>query len=167
MVIGPHLAAARRAQRGDRDRPGVVRVVLFVPRPPAADPCGELGLHVQDPLPAATSCWATRWPRPAAPSTAQVRSGHAAAHSTSCSACPAAARTRSAQLPLSPLTATAVCEPLCGSTPIITAVTELPSHALRTKETTAAGMPYYGPLGVLAPLSNHATARIRRAGTSI
>ena len=34
--------------------------------------------------PAATSCWATPCPRPAAPSTAQTRSGHPAAHDNRC-----------------------------------------------------------------------------------
>ena len=44
-------------------------------------------------------------------------------------------------------TATAVCEPLCGSIPIITAISALPS-APATRQ-TAAGMPYTGPaLGV-------------------
>ncbi len=73
--------------------------------------------------PAATSCWASRCPSPAAPSTAQARAGHDRAHATSCSACDGHARTRI--LPRgysSALIATAVCEPLCGQAPIITAV---------------------------------------------
>jgi hypothetical protein len=39
-------------------------------------PCGERGGHIKNGLaPAASSCWASRWPRPPAPSIAQVRSG--------------------------------------------------------------------------------------------
>ena len=73
--------------------------------------------------PAATSCWARSRPSPAAPSTAQVRSGHSAAHATSSPACLSEASTRSfpSGCSATPI-ATAVCEPLCGSTPIITAV---------------------------------------------
>ena len=71
--------------------------------------------------PADSSCWASRWPRPPAPSTAQVRSGQAAAHSSSRLACASLARTRSCPSGSSaPLIATAVCEALCGSIPIIT-----------------------------------------------
>jgi hypothetical protein len=51
VVLGPHQRAGRRPQRRDRDRPGVVRVVL-VHRPGAQQPHprGQLGLHVQHPL---------------------------------------------------------------------------------------------------------------------
>ena len=68
-----------------------------------------------------SSCWVIRCPRPPAPSTAQVRCGHAAAHASSRSACAPLARTRSSPSGFSdPLIATAVCEALCGSIPIIT-----------------------------------------------
>ena len=71
--------------------------------------------------PADSSCWASRWPRPPAPSTAQARCGQAAAHASSRSACAPLARTRSSPSCSSdPLIATAVCEALCGSIPIIT-----------------------------------------------
>ncbi len=69
VVIG-YLAAAVRAQRGEYDRPGVVRVGL-VPVSPAANSrtrAASLGCTSRTRSPAATSCWATRWPRPAAPS---------------------------------------------------------------------------------------------------
>ena len=94
--------------------------------------------------PAATSCWASRCPRPAAPSTAQVRCGQAAAQPSSRSAWAAEARTRtwpsgSSAAPI----ATAVCEPLCGSTPIITAATTGSPFPFRCR-VTAAGMPYFG-----------------------
>ena len=69
---------------------------------------------------------------PAAPSTTQVRCGQAAAHASSCSTCPAQARTRSSPSASSAaLITTAVCEALCGSPPIITAAirgTSCPGH---------------------------------------
>jgi len=37
---------------------------------------------------------------------------------------------------------------------------------MRNKTRTVAGMPNFGPPGAPAPLSSHATARIRWAGTS-
>ncbi len=52
MVIGPDLAAGGRAQRGDRDRPGVVRVVLVrIARGQQPYPRSQLRLDVQDPFP--------------------------------------------------------------------------------------------------------------------
>ena len=91
--------------------------------------------------PAAASCWASRHPSPAAPSIAQARSGHPRAHASSCSACDGQASTCSSPSRSSPAPiATAVCEPLCGSTPIITcAISTLP--AVVTKPEAAAGMP--------------------------
>ena len=72
--------------------------------------------------PAAASCWASRWPTPPAPSTAQVRCGQACAHSSSRSVWAAQARTRTWPSGASAGSiATAVCEALCGSIPIITA----------------------------------------------
>ena len=57
-------------------------------------------------------------------------------------------------------TATAVCDPLCGSTPIITAITAPPSSRGRTACLIAALLP------TLTPLSSQTTARPRTAGTS-
>jgi hypothetical protein len=52
VVLGRDLTAGPRAERGDRDRPGVVRVVLAgVPGLQQPDPRGQLRLHVQHPLP--------------------------------------------------------------------------------------------------------------------
>jgi hypothetical protein len=52
VVIGDHLTAAPGTQRRDRDRQGVVRVVLVrIAGLQQPDPGGQLGLHVQDPLP--------------------------------------------------------------------------------------------------------------------
>jgi hypothetical protein len=54
-------------------------------------------------------------------STAHVRSGNCSAHFDSRSSCLGPDRTRSSATLRSPAsTATAVCDPLCGSTPIIT-----------------------------------------------
>jgi hypothetical protein len=92
--------------------------------------------------PAATSCWASRHPSPAAPSTAQARSGHARAHATSCAACAGQALTCTFPSGSSPgPIATAVCEPLCGSTPIITiAMSTIPKRCQQERR-PAAGMP--------------------------
>jgi hypothetical protein len=111
--------------------------------------------------PAATSCWASSRPTPAAPSTAQVRSGHAAAHSASFPACAADARTRISPSGSSagPIT-TAVCDPLCGSTPIITAVIARSKSFVREWRTWRACL--ITDLLALAPLSSHATARTGR-----
>ena len=84
VIIGADLARDRRAQRGDRHRPGVVGVVLVrCPSRQQPHPGAQLGLHVQHPLAGGDSCWASRWPSPPAPSIAQVRSGQAAAHASS------------------------------------------------------------------------------------
>ena len=51
MVIRPGFADTGRAQRGHRDRAGVVRVVLVhVPGGQQPHPRAQLGLHVQHPL---------------------------------------------------------------------------------------------------------------------
>ena len=106
--------------------------------------------------PAATSCWASRCPRPAAPSTAQVRCGQDAAHASSRSAWAAEARIRtwpsgSSAAPI----ATAVCEPLCGSTPIITAATTGPLSRFVAGDRGGHALFRIG----VAPLSSHAAAR--------
>ena len=100
--------------------------------------------------PAARSCQDSRCPRPAAPSTAQVRSGQATAHATSRSACAVQARTRSSPIgsPAGPI-ATAVCEPLCGSTPIITAAMNGPFPRRRCDR---GGHALFQDLMALAPL---------------
>src|SRR6185437_16197912 len=107
-----------------------------------------------------------RCPRPPAPSTAQVRSGQAAAHASSRPACTALARTRSCPSGSSaPLTATAVREALCGSIPIITAV----MTGLLFPGTwwgDRGGHAYFQDLTALAPLLSHAAAGSRQASTS-
>ena len=115
--------------------------------------------------PAASSCWPSRWPRPPPPSTAQVRCGQAAAHASSRSAWAAQARTRSSPSGSSAaLIATAVCEALCGSTPIITAAMENSFPYRRAR--TVAGTPNSRTFAAFTPLLSHATARPRQAGTS-
>ncbi len=82
MIIGADLLADGRAERGDRDRPGVIRVVLVrCPGGQQPDPRAELGLHVHDLL----------------------------------------ARTRNVPSGTSAASIATVWDPLCGSTPIITA----------------------------------------------
>jgi hypothetical protein len=118
--------------------------------------------------PADSSCRASRCPSPPAPSTAQARSGRVCAQPSSRSACTAEARTRSWPSGSSAeLIATAVCEALCGSTPIITttAMTAISFRYPGVK--TVAGTPNSrNHSGTRAPLLSHATARPRHAGTS-
>ena len=92
--------------------------------------------------PAAASCWASRWPTPPAPSTAQARCGQACAHPSSRSAWAAQARTRSWPSGSSAGSiATAVCEALCGSIPIITTMANALLPVFDLGVTTVAGTP--------------------------
>ena len=70
--------------------------------------------------PAATSCWASSRPRPPAPSMAQTRCGHCAAHAVRRPSIARSAGTRSSPS-VTPLgsSATAVCELLWGSMPMV------------------------------------------------
>jgi hypothetical protein len=115
---------------------------LFVfPAASSRTRAASLGWTSSTRSPAASSCWASRCPVPPAPSTAQVRSGHAAAQASSRCSWPALARTRSSPSRSSAaLTAAAVCEPLCGSTPIIT--TAMASFPSPQGAGTVAGMPH-------------------------
>ena len=48
LVVGPDLLAHRRAERGDRDRAGVIRVILVrCPGGQQPDPGAELGLDIK------------------------------------------------------------------------------------------------------------------------
>ncbi|HEY1919599.1 MAG TPA: hypothetical protein VGH27_28855 [Streptosporangiaceae bacterium] len=126
----------------------------------------SLGCTSSTHSPAATSCWASRCPSPAAPSTAQVRSGQSAAHATSFSAWPAEARTRSLPSGSSAaLITTAVCDPLCGSTPIITAAIST-LQAVITRKGNVAGMPNYGSASARTSFEPRHD-ETRQAGTSI
>ena len=141
VVIAPGLADIGRAQRRDRDRPGVVGIVLVrYPRSPATAPGRpSLGGTSSTRSPAASSCWASKWPTPPAPSTAQVRSGHAPRpRRATGSTWAAQARTRSwPSCSSAALMATAVCEALCGSTPIITTAMTGPSSRYPGVKTVA------------------------------
>src|SRR5208282_554264 len=87
---------------------------------------------------------------------AQARCGQAAAQSSSRRACDADARTRSSPSGSSAgLIATAVCEPSCGSTPIITATTTSPPIDAGDR----GGHALFQGLTGCAPLSSHTTAR--------
>jgi hypothetical protein len=84
---------------------------------------GQLGLDVQHPLASGDQLLGQQVPQPDAAPAAQVRSGQARAHASSCTAWSGQARIPHPASGTSPASiATAVCEPLCGSIPIITAV---------------------------------------------
>src|SRR5262249_39409977 len=90
--------------------------------------------------------------------------GQAAAQASSRSACATQARTRNCPSGSSAaLIATAVCEALRGSTPIITAAIGTPLSWTAGK--TVTGTPNSRTLRH-SPLLSHATARPQRAGTS-
>ena len=112
--------AAERSAAMATERASSGSFLLTAPVASSRTRAASLGCTSSTRSPAATSCRASRCPRPAAPSTAQVRSGQDFAQVSSRSACAAQARTRPTGTSSAPI-ATAVCEPLCGSTPIITA----------------------------------------------
>ncbi len=110
----PWTAAPQRPPAGHRSGRS-----YWYPRPPAAAPGRPASAahpaRFRRPPPAAGPADA---PAPAAPSTAQARSGHACAHATSCAACDGHALTRILPSGCSPAPiATAVCELLCGVGP--------------------------------------------------
>ncbi len=111
VIIGCCRPGRSRAQRRHRHRPGIVRVVLVrVTGCQQPNRALSLGWMPGTRSPAVSSCWASRYPVPSAPSIAQVRSGQGTAHASSRSACAAPARTRSSPSGSSAaLIATAVC----------------------------------------------------------
>ena len=160
--------AGRRPQRRDRDRPGIVRVVLVrVPGRPAAAPARPAWAARPAPArrrrPAAGPADgpARRRPRPPRSAPARPPPRPAAAPAWA-----AQARTRSSPSGSSaaPI-ATAVCEPLCGSIPIITAAIGTPHPLeLRTGPRRACLIPDL--LGA-RPSFEPRHGKARRAGTSI
>ena len=64
----------------------------------------------------------------------------------------------------SPSIATAVCDPLCGSTPIIAIIDRSSS---RHRRRTTVGTPDSGGSALLAPLSSHTTIRTGRADSFV
>ena len=109
--------------------------------------------------PEATSCWASSRPRPLAPSIAQTRCGQHAAHAASRASVALSASTRSSpsMAPVSS-SATAVCELLWGSMPMV--ITGAPQRPT-TRTDTAAG-------NLSSSNSDHASIepRQRRAATA-
>jgi hypothetical protein len=131
MIIGMHLAAGGRTQRRDGHRPGIVGVVL-VHRPSSQQPHpgAELGLDIQDPLTRGQELLGQQVPQAARALDRPGPLWPGRRQASSRSTWAAEARTRSSPRGSSatPI-ATAVCEALCGSMPIITAATTaLPDH---------------------------------------
>jgi hypothetical protein len=68
VIVGPGLPDAGRAQRRDRDRAGIVGVVLVhVAGGQQPDPRAQLGLHVQHPLTRRHQLLGQQVPQPAGP----------------------------------------------------------------------------------------------------
>jgi hypothetical protein len=86
--------AGERSAATATDRASFGSFLFEVPVDSSRTRAPSLGWTSMTCSPAATSCWASRCPRPPAPSTAQVRSGQSAAHSTSLPAWLAEARMR-------------------------------------------------------------------------
>ena len=133
---------AERSAATATERASLRVVLVHRPGRQQPDPGTELGLHIQHPLTGRQQLLGQQVPqlgrRPRSP-----RSAPATPPPTPAAAAPDAADARTRSSPsgssAAPI-ATAVCEPLCGSTPIITATTnDLPIDA----GVTAAGMPYF------------------------
>jgi hypothetical protein len=96
VIARSDFPAGRRAQRRNSDRPCVVRVVLaHRPSGQQPHPGAQLGPDIQHLLTRSQEMLGQQIPQTPAPSTAQVRSGQAAAHASSRCAWAAEARTRS------------------------------------------------------------------------
>jgi hypothetical protein len=168
VAVRGHLPLGLGPQRRDRHRPAIIGVGLVrIAGPGQPHPRGQPGLDVQHLLARGGQLLGQQAAQPGGASTAQVRSGHTAAHASSCRAWSGQARTHclpsgSSAGPI----ATAVCDPLCGSTPISTPISTLQDHH------EIPGQPRLACLipdlrWTLVPLPGHATARSDRAGTSI
>jgi hypothetical protein len=83
VVIGPDLVAGERSAATATERASFSSFLFDVPLDSSRTRAPSLGCTSMTCSPAATSCWASTWPRPPAPSTAQVRSGQPAAQSSS------------------------------------------------------------------------------------
>ena len=163
VILGHHLAPGLRPQRRDRDRQGIVRVVLVrVPGLQQPHPGSELGRHVQHPLPGGDQLLGQQ---PAQPAGALHRpaSAPATAPPTPPAARPGPRRRGPAARPAAPpprRSPPRYASPYAGRSR-----SSLPSSArssiVTRNERTAAGMPNTGLLA-LAPLSSHATARTDR-----
>ena len=119
--------AADRSAATATDRASFGSFLFTSPAASSRTRAASLGCTSSTRSPAATSCWASRCPSPPAPSIAQVRSGPADAQASSRWTCTVEARTRTSPSAVSAWSiTTAVCDPLCGSTPIITAAIDCP-----------------------------------------
>ena len=164
VISGAHHRQGRGPQGGDRDRPGIVRIALrglarcptpapvtptsparSAPSPRRRRAAGRADSPSHRPTPPPTSVARHRQPTPAAGSPDD-----------------APARTLIRRSSCSPRSSiVAVCDPLCGSTPIITSI--VGSSCLRLG--TVAGTPDSKDWHV--PLVSHTTARPRQADTSL
>ncbi len=109
--------------------------------------------------PASTSCRDSSQPRPLAFSIAHNRSGQRPAHASSRSTCRRSATTRSwSSCSSSSSSATAVCDRLWGSTPMMTVMMAPPAVVGRSPP---ADKPHASLLRI--PVSSHAGGRPRRA----
>ena len=123
VIITLGLPDIGGAQRRNGNRAGIAGIVLAaVSRRQQPHPGSQLRLHVQYPLTRRQQLLGQQMAHTVSAPAAQARSGHACAHASNCSAWAAQARTRSSPSHSSvALIATAVCEALCGSIPMITA----------------------------------------------
>jgi hypothetical protein len=137
LLQGSGSGLSEEPVSGVPDRAGVRVVPCALP----GSPCQRGPVAARRHLRWSRSAPDTSQPTPAA--AAPARSGHEpAAH-------PAARRT-------GPI-ATAVCEPLCGSTPIIAAA--MPSHSKDARCDHGGHALFQGLMGAFAPVMSHATAR--------
>ena len=146
VVLSGHLLAGPGPQRRDRHGQRIVGVVLVrVPGLQQPHPGRQLGLHVQHPLAGRDKllgqqpAQSRRRPRP-------PRSAPASPPPTPPASRPERPQARTRISPSgssAALITTAVCDPLCGSTPIITATIST-LHIVRHGMENVAGMPNYG-----------------------
>src|SRR6266536_4410649 len=131
---------AERSAATATDRASLGSFLLMFPAASSRTRAASLGGTSSTRSPAASSCWASRWPTPPAPPAAQVRCGQACAHPSSRSAWAVQARTCSWPSGTSAGSmATAVCEALCGSIPIITTTMGTPSSLSLTWDNDRGG----------------------------
>ena len=136
--------------------------VLFVSRASSSRTrAASLGCTSSTRSPAATSCRASsRPPAGAFHRPGPLRPGLRPATSSR----PRSGQARTRSLPSGSSaapTATAVCEPLCGPVPIITAISALPSSPATRR--TAAGMPHTGPALGARPSFEPRHGKVRRS----
>ena len=80
---GPRGPRPERSAATATERASLGSFLLMSPVASSRTRAASLGGTSSTRSPAASSCWASRWPTPPAPSTAQARCGHACAHASS------------------------------------------------------------------------------------